>query len=186
MISKNSTKITILLLIRHGDTDKSWIGEYQEPPGPPLSSRGKQKILSIKDKLLNEFTPDEIYVSSYKRSLGSLQLLINNKENFIIDSRLNERKTNESFEDVKRRVISWLNECVKYDGKTMWLCSHCSPINTIIQLVTPFEFTKSKKDERSCVVPKGGVWLIEWKDRVLSKSKLIIGTEYFENPMEGD
>jgi len=41
MKSKNSIKTTRLLFIRHEDTDESWIGEYQELPGPPLSPRGK-------------------------------------------------------------------------------------------------------------------------------------------------
>ena len=69
-----------------------------------------------------------------------------------------------------KKVTNWFNECVKYDGKTIWVCSYCAPINAVIQLLTPLEFRKARKDERSCVVPKGGICLIEWRDRVILKS----------------
>jgi len=51
---------------------------------------------------LNEFPPDEVYVSSYSRALKSLELLISGKDKIFIDTRLDERKTTESFEDVKK------------------------------------------------------------------------------------
>jgi len=173
-------KKTKLLLIRHADTDENWSGEYQEPPGPPLSKIGRKKILSIKNKLLNEFYPDNIYVSPFKRTLESFELLINRKKNIIIEERLSERRPNESFENVKERVSEWINENIKYNGKTIWVCSHCAPINVIVLILTPFKFETAMKDERGCVVPKGGVWLIEWEDEKITKSELIIGKEYFK------
>jgi len=180
MSSNRSRKITKLILIRHADTDDSWGEEYQEPPGPPLSEMGRKKILLIKNKLLTEFNPDRIYVSSFKRTLESLELLINGKEtkNVIIEQRLSERRLDEGFEDVKKRVHDWIKTTIRPKGEVIWVCSHCAPINAIILILTPFKFKVATKDERGCVVPKGGVWLIEWENEKITKSELIIGKEY--------
>lgn len=120
-----------------------------------------------------------IYVSPFKRTLESIELLINEKKNITIDQRLSERKPDESVEDVKKRVHDWIKNTIKYHGKVIWICSHCAPINAIIQTLTPSTFRVATKDERGCVVPKGGVWLIEWKNGKIMRSELIIGKEYF-------
>ena len=131
--------------------------KYQELPDPSLSDVGKKKILSIKSKLLNEFNPDVIYVSPFKRTLESIELLINGKKNITIDQRLSERRPDESVEDVKKKVHDWIKNAIKYHDKVIWICSHCAPINAIILILTPSIFKVAMKDERGCLVPKGGV-----------------------------
>jgi len=173
----NNSKLTRLLLIRHGKTEANWQGEYRLPPGPPLSSEGRIQIIALKNKLI-KFLADKIYVSPYKRTEETAELLTNEFSKIIVDERLDEKTYDESFEKVKTRVSKWLKEHIKYDGSTIWAVSHGFPINAVILLVSPSDFEgKSTEDEHSHV-PKGGVWIMEWEGSTLTRSELLIGKEH--------
>ncbi len=173
----NNSKLTRLLLIRHGKTEENWQGEYRLPPGPPLSLEGRTQIIALKNKLM-KFPADKIYVSPYKRTEETAELLTNKFSKIIVDERLDEKTYDKSFEKVKKRVSKWLKEHIKYDRSTIWAVSHGFPINAIILLVSPSDFEgKSTEDEHSHV-PRGGVWIMEWEDKTLTRSELLIGKEY--------
>lgn len=173
--------MTTIGLVRHGITEWNILGRSQGLSNIPLNDLGKQQAAALANRLsLEEDKWDVIITSDLSRAAETADIIaaklnipdtvstskIREINAGQIEGTTEEERINkwgigwreldlgmESFEDVAKRGISFLEEAVQtYKGKRILIVSHGALIGVTLQHLLPEEFKETYIDNTSITI----------------------------------
>lgn len=128
-----------LILIRHGESEANKRGQNQGRndgwANTSLSEKGKEQARQVSERLKTEKI-DHIFASDLKRAKETAEAINKfHKKKIIFDSRLREKKDEETFKKFVKRVYSFMKEINKKEGNIL-IISHGGVNKTILGIST--------------------------------------------------
>lgn len=153
--------LTDLYLVRHAQPDRKTGVEYRALPGPGLTSVGQQQAREAAAFLQNKAL-EHLFVSPYVRAIQTAEQVIETLPLPIAYTTLvAEHSLTESDEQVRTRVLQFIDSLSGLDLSCIAVISHGSPIKQLLLALTDNTVDLSVyRDTHNNHLPPAGIWHI--------------------------
>ncbi len=152
----------IAYLIRHAAPEKGTGIRYDVPPGPPLSPEGREEAQRAA-AFLAAREVQRLFSSPLVRARDTAGIIGHAlRLQPILDERLAEQRSDETFEVVIARVRAFWEEHIAEDGGPLALVTHGSPIRALLTVLGDGRLDWSRYQfADNNIVPTAGIWQVE-------------------------